>query len=165
MVEVWTSFLFSLFLNSCSIFLLLMSNLVAAKNSVYFNNKNFFFKNIYTILFVVTNLRFLIYTILFKAFTTLSMLYSFFFFKSVNLWCPLLIIALYHHSKTLISFWCKQRMNLKFYIINFFVSFNIRNYFFFKYVQYFFSCLFCLHNFTWMILAMCQAFALAMCLL
>ena len=35
----------------------------------------------------------------------------FFFRKSFNLWRPLPIIALYHQTKTPISFWCRQGLN------------------------------------------------------
>ena len=34
-----------------------------------------------------------------------------FFLESFNLWRPLLMIALYHQTKTPISFWCKRGMN------------------------------------------------------
>ena len=37
----------------------------------------------------------------------------FFFLESFNLWCPLLIIILYHQTKTPISFCCRQELNLK----------------------------------------------------
>ena len=37
----------------------------------------------------------------------------FFFLESFNLWRPLLVIAIYHQTKTLISFWCRQRLNPK----------------------------------------------------
>ena len=36
---------------------------------------------------------------------------KFFFLKSFNLWCPLLIIALYYRIKILISFWCRRELN------------------------------------------------------
>ena len=35
----------------------------------------------------------------------------FFFRESFNLWCPLLIIALYYQTKIPISFWCKRGLN------------------------------------------------------
>ena len=35
----------------------------------------------------------------------------FFFGESFNLWRPLLIIVLYHQTKTPISFWCKRGLN------------------------------------------------------
>ena len=35
----------------------------------------------------------------------------FFFLESFNLWRSLLMIALYHQSKTSISFWCRQGLN------------------------------------------------------
>ena len=35
----------------------------------------------------------------------------YFFLESFNLWRPLLMIALYHQTKTLISFWCRRRLN------------------------------------------------------
>ena len=31
-----------------------------------------------------------------------------FFWESFNLWCPLLMIVLYHQTKTPISFWCRR---------------------------------------------------------
>ena len=37
----------------------------------------------------------------------------FFFFESFNLWRPLLMIALYHQTKTPISFWCRRELNLR----------------------------------------------------
>ena len=37
----------------------------------------------------------------------------FFFGESFNLWRPLLIIVLYHQTKTPISFWCKRGLNPK----------------------------------------------------
>ena len=36
---------------------------------------------------------------------------SSFFWKSLNLWCPLLMIVLYHQTKTPISIWCKSKLN------------------------------------------------------
>ena len=41
--------------------------------------------------------------------------FFFFFFerKSFNLWRPLLMIALYHQTKTPISFWCRRGLNLR----------------------------------------------------
>ena len=39
-----------------------------------------------------------------------------FFLESFNLWRPLLMIALYHQTKTPISFWCRQGLNPKFLI-------------------------------------------------
>ena len=36
-----------------------------------------------------------------------------FFLKSFNLWYPLLMIALYHQTKTPIDFQCRQRLNPK----------------------------------------------------
>ena len=38
------------------------------------------------------------------------------FWKSFNLWRPLLMIALYHQIKTPISFWCRRRLNPKTFI-------------------------------------------------
>ena len=35
----------------------------------------------------------------------------FLFLESFNLWRSLLMIALYHQSKTSISFWCRQGLN------------------------------------------------------
>ena len=40
-------------------------------------------------------------------------LFFFFFGKNFNLWCRLLMIALYHQTKTPISFWCKWLLNLR----------------------------------------------------
>ena len=42
--------------------------------------------------------------------------YEFFFFffferESFNLWCPLLMIAIYYQTKTPISFWCRRGLN------------------------------------------------------
>ena len=37
----------------------------------------------------------------------------FFFLESFNLWCPLLMIVLYHQIKTPISFWYRQELNLR----------------------------------------------------
>ena len=38
--------------------------------------------------------------------------WTFFFLrKSSNVWRPLLIIALYHQTKTSINFWCRQGLN------------------------------------------------------
>ena len=37
--------------------------------------------------------------------------FFFFFLESFNLWRPLLMIALYHQSKTSISFWCRRGLN------------------------------------------------------
>ena len=39
--------------------------------------------------------------------------YYYFFRESFNLWCPLLMIALYHQTKTQISFWCRRGLNPK----------------------------------------------------
>ena len=39
-----------------------------------------------------------------------------FFLESFNLWCPLLMIVLYHQIKTPISFWCRQELNLRYLI-------------------------------------------------
>ena len=36
---------------------------------------------------------------------------SFFFLESFNLWRPLLMITLYHQTKTPISFWCRRGLN------------------------------------------------------
>ena len=41
------------------------------------------------------------------------LLTTFFFLESFNLWRPLLMIDLYHQTKTLISFWYRQRLNPK----------------------------------------------------
>ena len=38
-------------------------------------------------------------------------IYIFFFWKSFNLWRPLLMIALYHQTKKPICFWCKRGLN------------------------------------------------------
>ena len=38
-------------------------------------------------------------------------MHFFFFGESFNLWCSLLMIALYHQTKTPISFWCRQGLN------------------------------------------------------
>ena len=35
-----------------------------------------------------------------------------FFLKSFKLWLPLLMIVLYHQTKTSIGFWCRQRVKL-----------------------------------------------------
>ena len=35
----------------------------------------------------------------------------FIFRESFNLWCPLLLITLYHQTKTLISFWYRRGLN------------------------------------------------------
>ena len=38
--------------------------------------------------------------------------WTFFFLrKSFNVWRPLLMIALYHRTKTSINFWCRQELN------------------------------------------------------
>ena len=37
--------------------------------------------------------------------------YHFFFRESFNLWHLLLMIALYHQTKTPISFWCRRGLN------------------------------------------------------
>ena len=37
----------------------------------------------------------------------------FFFLESFNLWRPLLMIALYHQTKTPISFLCRRGLNLR----------------------------------------------------
>ena len=37
--------------------------------------------------------------------------YYYFFRENFNLWCPLLMIALYHQTKTQISFWCRRGLN------------------------------------------------------
>ena len=34
-----------------------------------------------------------------------------FFLESFNLWRPLLMIALYHQTKTPISLWCRRKLN------------------------------------------------------
>ena len=38
---------------------------------------------------------------------------NFFFLEGFNLWRPLLMIALYHQTKTPISFWCRWGLNLR----------------------------------------------------
>ena len=38
---------------------------------------------------------------------------SFFFLESFNLWHPFLMIAPYHQTKLLISFWCRQWLNFR----------------------------------------------------
>ena len=51
-----------------------------------------------------------------KYFKKLIKLYvnaTLFFIESFNLWHPLLIIVLYHQTKTLISFWCWRGLNLR----------------------------------------------------
>ena len=40
----------------------------------------------------------------------------FFFLESFNLWRPLLMIVLYHQTKTPISFWCRRGLNLRSFI-------------------------------------------------
>ena len=40
----------------------------------------------------------------------------FFFWKNFNLWRRLLMIVLYHQTKTLISFWCKWLLNPRSFI-------------------------------------------------
>ena len=40
----------------------------------------------------------------------------FFFLESFNIWRSLLMIALYHQTKTPISFWYRQGLNLRFLI-------------------------------------------------
>ena len=40
----------------------------------------------------------------------------FFFLESFNLWRPLLMIALYHQTKTPISFLCRRGLNLRSFI-------------------------------------------------
>ena len=35
----------------------------------------------------------------------------YFFLKSFNLWCSLLMITLYHQTKTFIDFWCRRGLN------------------------------------------------------
>ena len=42
-----------------------------------------------------------------------ELLLFFFFRESFNLWRPLLMIAIYHQTKTPISFWCRQVLNPK----------------------------------------------------
>ena len=37
--------------------------------------------------------------------------YYYFFLESFNLWHPFLMIALYHQTKLLIGFWCRQGLN------------------------------------------------------
>ena len=41
------------------------------------------------------------------------LLFFFFFRESFNLWRPLLMIAMYHQTKTPISFWCRPGLNPK----------------------------------------------------
>ena len=43
-------------------------------------------------------------------------IYYGFFIESFNLWRSFLIIALYYQVKTLIGFWCRQKLNSKFLI-------------------------------------------------
>ena len=38
---------------------------------------------------------------------------KFFFWESFNLWRQLLLITLYHQTKTPISFWCRRGLNLR----------------------------------------------------
>ena len=47
----------------------------------------------------------------FKPFSSVFVLFCFFFLESFNLWRPLLMIALYHQTKTSISFLCRRRLN------------------------------------------------------
>ena len=55
--------------------------------------------------------------LLFYFWVSKSFFFLFLFWKkSFNLWHPLLIIAIYHQTKTPISFWCRRRLNLKFLI-------------------------------------------------
>ena len=58
--------------------------------------------------------------------------YFFFFFwverESFNLWCLLLMIALYHQTKTPISFWCKRGLNLKSLIYKSLIQAYIRDF-------------------------------------
>ena len=42
--------------------------------------------------------------------------FFFFFIKNFNLWRPLLMIAHYHQTKTLISFWCRRGLNSRSFI-------------------------------------------------
>ena len=51
-----------------------------------------------------------IYNFYFSIFQDIYVVF-FFFWESFNLWYPLLVIALYHHIKTPISFWCSRRLN------------------------------------------------------
>ena len=39
-----------------------------------------------------------------------------FFLESFNLWRPLLMITLYHQTKTPISFWCRRELNSRSFI-------------------------------------------------
>ena len=41
------------------------------------------------------------------------LIYIYIYFREsfINLWCPLLMIALYHQAKTPINFWCRQGLN------------------------------------------------------
>ena len=43
-------------------------------------------------------------------------LFFFFLRESFNLWRPLLMIALYHQTKTPITFWCRWGLNPRFLI-------------------------------------------------
>ena len=38
---------------------------------------------------------------------------EYFFWESFNLWCPLIIIVLYHQTMILIGFWCRRWLNSK----------------------------------------------------
>ena len=46
-----------------------------------------------------------------------KLLMFFFFLRECSiLWHPFLMIVFYHQTKTLIDFWCKQKLNPKFLI-------------------------------------------------
>ena len=45
-----------------------------------------------------------------------NIFFFFFFWESFNLWCPFLRSALYHQTKTPISFWCRWGLNPRFLI-------------------------------------------------
>ena len=63
--------------------------------------------------------NFLLYLLLIFCFSLLQQLvlgppcFFFFFWERFNLWRPLLMIALYHQTKTPINFWCRRRLNPK----------------------------------------------------
>ena len=67
----------------------------------------------------------------------------FFFFKreSFNLWRPLLMIAIFYQTKTLISFWCKRRIKPQISYLQFFLSpyvcclYSVLLYFFYKLIH------------------------------
>ena len=42
--------------------------------------------------------------------------FFYFFYECFNLWGPLLMIIFYHQTKTSINFWCRRRLNLRFFI-------------------------------------------------